>query len=215
MCARPIHEATGKKKKRWWLPKLCLITMIKIFDWLSNTPFLFFLLSKTNKTLDWTCALKRCSSANKHTGIFPFVLRTASPRHRPRPGKWRCAASLSRSVSVNSSLSVLATGPHSQQSSFIGSYIINEESKAPDDCDYLGRIDWSLQTGAAKRQIHNKYERGSAGKWGVMNLSGVHLHIYYLILHLQYSPVCALVSQYFRWLCLDIPQPLFYLFLMV
>lgn len=114
-----------------------------------------------------------------------------------------------------SAASVLATGLHSQQSSFIGSYIINEESKAPDDCDYLGRIDWSLQTGAAKRQIHNKYERGSAGKWGVMNLSGVHLHIYYLILHLQYSPVCALVSQYFRWYCLDLPQPLFYLFLMV
>ena len=178
------------------------------FDWFTNTPFLFSLLGKTNKNLDWTCALKRCVSANKHTGIFRFMLRTASPRQR----KWRYAASLSRSVSVNSSLSVLATGPHRQQSSFIGSYIINEESKAPDDCDYLGRIDWSLQTGAAKRQIHYKYERGSAGKWGVMNLSGVHLHIYYLILHLQYSPVCALVSQYFRWYCLNPPQPLFYCF---
>lgn len=54
-----------------------------------------------------------------------------------RPGERRSAASPAHSASISSSLSVLATGRHSQQSSFVGSSIINEESKAPDDCDYL------------------------------------------------------------------------------
>lgn len=99
-----------------------------------------------------------------------------------QPGKrWCTAASLSCSVSINSGLSVLATGPHSQQCSFIGSSIINEKSKASDDCDYLCRLDGSLQTSPTKHHVYCKYDCSGTGKWVSNDPDGCLLPITYCL----------------------------------
>lgn len=99
------------------------------------------------------------SEFNRHWSFSSFIL---VPQASPHGVTQESDAQLPfyPTLSVNSSLRVLATGRRSQQSSFIRSSIINEESKAPDDCDYLLGMDWSLQTcSGAEHHIHCKYEQ--------------------------------------------------------
>lgn len=72
---------------------------------------------------------------------------------------WLSAASLSRSVSINNSSGLLATGLRCQQGSFIGSSIINEESKAPDDRDYPLGTDGQIPAVLQLCSTSSKYDR--------------------------------------------------------
>lgn len=118
-------------------------SLLLVSDW--HTP------SLTSPTLSISLKSWECISSLHDVGTSRSSDKSAVITGSP---------SLSSSVSISCSSSVLATGPHSQLSlSFTGSSIINIESKAPNDCDYLLWMDRSLQTcSAAKHRVLCKYD---------------------------------------------------------